>query len=182
MRKLVILTIAIALITAMSGGVINAVNRTVEITGGENFQPNTIFQSNFAFHPGAITVDNGDTLTLDDKDQFQGTELPDDIPHTITIVEEDDLPATFLEVLLCRELSDRPCNVRGAGFHDGANCPNPVVDPDEDGGLNVPGDSVCLAPGDDSRSGTITAPSGTTLFYICAFHPWMQGSIKVNNG
>jgi len=27
----------------------------------------------------------------------------------------------------------------------------------------------------------VTAPAGTTLFYICAIHPWMQGIINVTS-
>ena len=25
----------------------------------------------------------------------------------------------------------------------------------------------------------VTAKAGTTLYFICAIHPWMQGSVKV---
>jgi hypothetical protein len=25
----------------------------------------------------------------------------------------------------------------------------------------------------------VTAPAGTTLHFICAVHPWMQGTLKV---
>jgi hypothetical protein len=30
----------------------------------------------------------------------------------------------------------------------------------------------------ESISARISAPVGSTLLYLCAIHPWMQGSIK----
>jgi len=44
--------------------------------------------------------------------------------------------------------------------------------------MNQQGDSLVLVPG--SRiSARITAAVGRTIHYVCAIHPWMQGSIKV---
>jgi len=40
------------------------------------------------------------------------------------------------------------------------------------------GDSLLMLPG-HSISSVITAPPGTTLYYLCAIHPWMDGSITV---
>jgi hypothetical protein len=45
-------------------------------------------------------------------------------------------------------------------------------------GLDAPGDSLLFFAG-ESISATISAPAGSTLFYLCAIHPWMQGSISV---
>ncbi|MGH2651068.1 MAG: cupredoxin domain-containing protein, partial [Actinomycetota bacterium] len=45
-------------------------------------------------------------------------------------------------------------------------------------GLDAPGDSLLLFPG-ESISASVSAPAGSTLFYLCAIHPWMQGSITV---
>lgn len=33
----------------------------------------------------------------------------------------------------------------------------------------------------DTVSAVITAPEGTTLSYVCAIHPWMNGEIQVLN-
>jgi hypothetical protein len=45
-------------------------------------------------------------------------------------------------------------------------------------GFDAPGDSIFLG---DRKAKTIkvTAKKGSTLYFICALHPWMQGSIKV---
>jgi plastocyanin len=42
----------------------------------------------------------------------------------------------------------------------------------------VPGDSLFQAPG-KNVSAVVSAPAGTTLYYLCAIHPWMQGKIVV---
>ena len=47
-----------------------------------------------------------------------------------------------------------------------------------EGLANVPGDSLFIKP-NGSVSAPVTAKAGTTLHYICIFHPWMQGVIKV---
>lgn len=52
----------------------------------------------------------------------------------------------------------------------------PVVDVGGPG-LDSPGDSLFFD--DESISATVTAPAGTTLLYLCAIHPWMQGEIAV---
>jgi hypothetical protein len=48
-------------------------------------------------------------------------------------------------------------------------------------GLNQEGDALVVLPGGAHKtaSGIISAKAGTTLYYFCAIHPWMQGKIKV---
>ena len=47
-------------------------------------------------------------------------------------------------------------------------------------GLDEPGDSIAIEGAKHkSISIKVTAPAGTTLHFICAVHPWMQGTIKV---
>jgi hypothetical protein len=71
------------------------------------------------------------------------------------------------------------CQVCGAALegHFGGGVPVPVLEAGNTG-LDAPGDSLLLFPG-GSVDGVISAPAGTTLYYLCALHPWMQGSITV---
>jgi imidazolonepropionase-like amidohydrolase len=48
-------------------------------------------------------------------------------------------------------------------------------------GFDVEGDSVVLAPKGPHKTEkvVVSAPPGTTLYYLCAIHPWMQGKIVV---
>lgn len=61
--------------------------------------------------------------------------------------------------------------------HFGTTPPTLVVDVGG-AGLDSPGDSLLFFAG-ESISATVSAPSGTTLYYLCTIHPWMQGSITV---
>ena len=45
---------------------------------------------------------------------------------------------------------------------------------------DVAGDSAFIAPGQKSFSFKVTAKKGSSLYYYCAIHPWMQGKLKVN--
>jgi len=44
------------------------------------------------------------------------------------------------------------------------------------------GDSLAISPsaGHKSITVTVTAPSGTVMHFLCAVHPWMQGTITVS--
>ena len=64
------------------------------------------------------------------------------------------------------------------GGHFSTVPPTLVLDPDGDGEFDSPGDSMLFFPG-GSVSAQINSPAGTTLFYFCAIHPWMQGTINV---
>ena len=66
----------------------------------------------------------------------------------------------------------------------------PVVEVDTDSipGLSAPGDSLLLCPnpnpqqkscGKGSVSWIVSAPAGSTLYFFCAIHAWMQGVIHV---
>lgn len=165
MRKAVILIGALVL--AVVAGVGAAASPgTVAVRGGEQFVPNALIQSTFRFSPGMVSADTGQTLTWVDEDNVA------DEPHTVTLVDEADLPTDVEEVFECQAPGE-PCGDALAAHFGGA----PVIDVGSPG-LDSPGDSLWFFA-DGSVSGTISAPAGSTLFYLCALHPWMQGSITV---
>jgi plastocyanin len=166
---------AVALATAVSGGTVSADSaKQVSTKGSEDFEPNASFESDFRFAPGNVKVKSGGTVTWTDKD-------PSDAPHTITIVNPDELSVDFAEAYTC--LMDLPF----IGFdgvclpfleaHGGLIFSTPVVNVGSPG-LDVRGDSLFLPP-NGSASAQVTAAPGTTLHYTCIIHPWMQGTIKV---
>ncbi|HEY8172662.1 MAG TPA: hypothetical protein VIH21_06215, partial [Dehalococcoidia bacterium] len=98
-------------------------------------------------------------------------------PHTLTIVDQADVPATEDEVFGCGE----PGTVCDEVFQLFTEEPTDSVF------LNAPGtgagidgrlDTLFVLPG-QSISEVVTAPSGTTLYFICVIHAWMQGQIDV---
>lgn len=170
MRKVMIVfgaTILLALSIDVAAG---ASPTTVAARGGEQFVPNALIQSTFRFSPGHISVSQGQTVTWVDEDRAA------EEPHTVTIVDQSDLPTTIEEVFECGAPGE-PCGDALAA-HFGGN--TQVVDVGGPG-LNAPGDSLLFGfdPEHPSISAEVTAPAGTTLSYLCALHPWMQGSITV---
>ena len=170
MRKFTV-ALGAALVLALSIDVAaGASSTTVAVRGGERFVPNAMIQSTFRFSPGPINVSSGQEITWVDEGQIAD-------PHTITVVAE--LPATLDEVFGCQDPGPppQPCAVALAGHFPPNGPPVPVLNTGAPG-LDAPGDSLLLAP-DGSVSAVVSAPAGTTLLYLCAIHPWMQGSITV---
>jgi plastocyanin len=164
MRKLLALATVTALAAALNSGLATAdTGRTVRIQGDEQFVPNAMVMATFRFSPGPLVVKHGDTVTWVD-------DTPD--PHTVTVVNRADLPKRFDELFSCAA-----CNAALAA-HGLFGGPLVLVLNAGAAGLDAPGDSLLLGPG-STASGQVTAPSGSTLHYLCAIHPWMQGSITV---
>jgi plastocyanin len=176
MRKLVMITVmAIAMVATVSIGMVSADGgKKVDIKGLEAFEANSLFLSNLRFAPENISVEEGDIVTWKD-------DALTSVPHTITIVKPDDVPANFAAAYICnwdkRILGfDGPC-LQFMDAHGGIPPITPVVDVERTG-LDAPGDSIFL-PQNSSIKAQVTARPGTTLHYICVIHPWMQGTITV---
>jgi plastocyanin len=181
MQKLVMMmAMAIAMVATVSIGMVSAdVGKKVDVKGLETFEANSLFLSNLRFAPEKINVEKGGKVTWEDKAQTT-------VPHTITIVEAADLPVDFAEAYTCL-WDDLIPGATFDGFclqflraHGGLTFPTPVVNVGRNG-LDVPGDSLFLAGG-GSVSAQVTAAPGSVLNYMCIIHPWMQGSITVEDG
>jgi plastocyanin len=179
MQKLVmIIVMAIAMVATVTRGMVNADGgKKVDVKGLETFESNSLFLSNLRFAPEHIKVDKGETVTWTDNALTTS-------PHTITIVERADVPSNFAEAYIClwdkRVLgADGPC-LQFMDAHGGLPPTTPVVNVGRNG-LDAPGDSIFLPP-NGSASAEVTARPGTTLHYICIIHPWMQGTITVQDG
>ena len=169
MRKPLIIIAVFTLTALVTAGMAGAQSgMTVRVMGEEDVDPNVRIFSNFRFSPGPVTVKSGDTVTWVDADDTPA-------PHTVTIVDSADLPATFEEVFACTA-PGAPCGDALAGHFPGGP-PVLVLDVGA-AGLDTPGDSLLFFPG-GSATANVSAPAGSTLFYLCAIHPWMQGTIQV---
>jgi plastocyanin len=144
---------------------------------GVTFAPNRFIQDNVFFAPGRVRVRSGDSLTF----KFGDAKAME--PHTLTIVKKGDVPKTGAQVENCK-----PCE-RYATPH----LKHPKAPPDQNNpivhwtlnkgqpGLDTVGDSIAIQQPGPHKSITaqVTAPAGTTLYFLCAVHPWMQGKIVV---
>ena len=171
---LLMLAVAGAAVAATRGGATG--NAVVKTFAGEKIVPNRYFQDEMRFSPGTISVKSGAMLTFTYGDKEME-------PHTLTIVKRSDLPKTAAQAENCRACE------RYATPH----LKNPKAPPDEHNpivhwtlnkgqpGLDTVGDSVAIMTGAHKQiSVEVSAPAGTTLYFLCALHPWMQGKIVVS--
>jgi plastocyanin len=169
------MTVAIAATAALgvsalgvgAAGAATAKNR-INVVGGTTVKPGESVTDDQHFTPNKLTVKSGATVKLANKAKTED-------PHTISLVKKSDLPKTAKQVFNCEA-----CNPFFAAheFDDQTgNVGKPVVDVGQTG-FDQPGDSIVINP-KAKISFKVTAKKGTTLYYLCAIHPWMQGSIKV---
>ena len=144
---------------------------------GIKIVPNKYIQDNMFFSPGTVTVTSGESITF----KYGDTKAME--PHTLTIVKKSDLPKNGEEAENCRV-----CEKLATPHLKNPKAPpeqnNPIVHwvlNKGQPGLDTVGDSVAIQQPGSHKSGTIdvSAPAGTTLYYLCAVHPWMQGKIVV---
>ena len=106
-----------------------------------------------------------------------------DGPHTFSVVKKGQRPRTTKAILNCRL-----CGTIAKEFGANPNSPKPPkflfvnngkgtnTPPNIDG----PGDMAFIAPKQNAKvTLKVTAKPGTTLYFICAVHPWMQAKLVV---
>jgi hypothetical protein len=150
---------------------------TVVAEGEATFHANHEARITFQWSDDNVSVKRGSVLTVRDEvtpsDLFGGG-------HTFTIVKASDVPTSVSDAFGDTCFPDPSSPNQGcaaAANHFATDPPTPVVNAGAPG-INQPGDSL-LVPGAGSVSAPVTAPRGTTLHFICTFHPWMQGTLTV---
>jgi plastocyanin len=166
MRRFIAVIAALAAVALAANGVLGAAGHEVRTMGDERVVPNAMVQATLRFTPGMIKVTSGETVTWTHDDATEE-------PHTITIVEA--FPGATLDEIFGCGAPGGVCEQALAAHMVGGF--TPVVEAGNPG-LDTPGDSLFLLDG-SSISATVTAAPGTTLLYLCAIHPWMQGEIVV---
>jgi hypothetical protein len=175
-RKFAALTIAaVVMLTAISA--VTAVARdespsparhqtetVIRVLGREDFEPNALVFSTFRFDAEKSFPHQGERVRLVDRDKVDGA------PHSLTVVRRSELPETIDEVFGCEA-----CN-EALDAHFAAGPPDPRIGLGD--GLNEPGDSMLIFEG-QSIGAKVSAPPGSVLRFLCAFHPWMQGRLIV---
>jgi plastocyanin len=177
-RRTLLIAALVALGSALvAGPALAQGTKTVETRGGETLNPSGQFvKINFRFQPKNISVSSGSVVRWVDNDEDA------DEPHTATIADQADLPSTIEELEACYEPGGL-CIETIAAHDPGLDEEPPfnfVVDTGGPG-LDARGDSLLFGgPFDQAVEAQVTAPAGSTLYYLCVIHPWMQGSIKVH--
>jgi plastocyanin len=178
---------ALASLTAVTVGQASAQSgQVVQIIGDQDLgapsgQPFEFKQGRIVVHPQDTVVWRNETLA----------------PHSITIIDQDEMPQTLQQLFACSVCEQV---LMGHTPNMGPQGPFPpfVFAIDElkvtaasPARLDARGDSLVVAEQGaaypstlggmipDTISAVIDAPVGSTLSYVCALHPWMQGTIEV---
>ena len=169
-RKTVAIVAAAALgVSALGVGAAQGASKNrIDVVGGASIKPGESVTDDQHFTPQDLEVKSGATVKLTNKAKTED-------PHTISLVKRSQLPKTAKQAFNCAA-----CNAL-FGAHeanpDTGAIGKPVVDVGQPG-FDQPGDSMVINP-KGKISFNVTAKKGTTLYYLCAIHPWMQGKIKV---
>ena len=111
-------------------------------------------------------------------------DAPNDGPHTFTFVKRSDLPKTPAQILG----SCKICETLGQAHGADPNTEGPPKFLFLENGVGQEGVPNFDAPGDsafvDAKKGAsvtlpVTAKKGTTHYFMCLIHPWMQGKLLV---
>jgi len=164
--------------SALAGGRTSASVTTIKaVTSPPKVLVNRYIQDNLRWDKDVYKVASGGSLKIVNIAADEG-------PHTFTVVQKKDEPKTGLQMLNCRICgvlakahgadpnSDAPPKFQFLENGVGQSTP-PTVD--------VPGDSGVTGPGKKGESITLKvgAPAGTTLYFMCLIHPWMQAEVVV---
>jgi len=181
-RKFVVGATALALTASGTGAAVAAKTAaapkkaTVNAVQKVQFKVNRYVKDALRWQKDVYQIKSGGTLTIVNKAQ--------DGPHTFSIVAKKDLPRTTKQMNQCSV-----CQQIGQEF--GITDPNSEAPPahnytengvaqDAPANFDKPGDNVFVGPNvGDKATATITAKKGTTLYFMCAIHPWMQGKVIV---
>jgi hypothetical protein len=183
------LTVAIAATAAFglsAAGVVASAGAAIpknhmRIVGGVQVKLGKYVKDNQRFKVPARAIKSGSVVTLENRATTED-------PHTISFTEKRYLPGTDFDTPVFPIL----------GQAHGVPADNPEGDPTilvVDNGAAVPpggmlevdtpftptsaGDSAVVAPGQKELKFKVTAAKGSSLFFFCAIHPWMQGKLTV---
>lgn len=171
-KKLLAILLAASLVLVVGVIVVSAGGtKTVYTRGDEVLHPNKRVFSDLRFSPGPVTIQSGDTINWTHADKTEA-------PHTVTIATPDQLVQSFGDFLGACPACDAAAGAALVGHNLFGGPPFNFVLDDGDGEFDDPGDSLLFFHG-QTVSAQINAPPGTTLYYFCALHPWMQGTIEV---
>ena len=139
-------------------------------------KPNRYIQDGMRFDKDVYRVQSGGTLRV-------VLNKPQEGPHTTTLVKRRDLPETAEEAFNCKvcnamnKAHGAPQNGEGPPKFQFVENGEGQKDPAD---FDRPGDSGVTGPRKgDSFEVDVTAPEGSTRFFLCIIHPWMQAKLKV---
>jgi hypothetical protein len=156
-----------------------APNRTtLDMVAGKNgFKPNRYLQIGMRFSKDVVSIKSGGTLVARNRTPGE--------PHSLSFVPKSKVPKTLKAVERCGAPKTICAQLGVAHQVDQQGNPaKPLVDAGNPGidTASTAGDSYVFAPKGQKGSRMtlqVSAKPGTTLYFFCALHPWMQGVLQV---
>ena len=144
---------------------------TLTVVGGPTVRPGVSVTDNQRFNKRVFSIASGGTLTIRNRARSQD-------PHTFSLVGRTQQPKTANRLNSCFEGGVCGQLFQAHEVPEGDGPPGkPVVNVGGEG-FDQRGDSVVFAGRDPVRV-RVTADEGSTLWFMCAVHPWMQGRLNV---
>jgi hypothetical protein len=160
--------VAVGSAVAASGGAPKV--DKLKVVGGVQAKPGFFIKDLLRYTPFKSSVKAGGTIQITTA-KSGSTEGP----HTFSLVKKSQLPLTAKAINNCK-VCGQIAQEHGADPNSESPPTTPLVDGGD--GFNKPGDSVFF-DGSTVMKLPVSAKKGTTLYYMCAIHPWMQGSVVV---
>ena len=153
---------------------------TINAVTSVKFKINRYVQDGTRWQNDVYKVKSGGTISIVNLAASDG-------PHTFSVVTKSQRPGTTKQIEacdggsgICRKIAQE------FGATPGANKPPKFLFVNNGKGTNTPpnvdgpGDMAFIAPKQHAKvTLKVTAKPGTTLYFICAVHPWMQAKLVV---
>ena len=149
---------------------------TINAVTSTKVKINRYIQDGTRWQKDVYDVRSGGTITIVNLAASDG-------PHTFSVVRKSDLPRTVNQInncTICQTIA------REHGANPNSNTPPKFLFVENGTGTNTapnvdrPGDSAFVAPTQNAKvTLKVTAKPGTTLYFMCAVHPWMQAKLIV---
>jgi hypothetical protein len=180
-KKFIVGAMALCLTASGAGAAVAAKkssppnHATVNAVQKVQFKINRFVKDGLRWQKDVYKVRSGGTLHIVNKAH--------DGPHTLSVVKRSDLPRTTKQLNQCK-VCEQIGQQHGADPNSDAPPTHLFVDDgvgqDTPANFDKPGDSLFVGPDPGaSADAKITAAKGTTLFFLCAIHPWMQAKVIV---
>ncbi len=153
---------------------------TINAVTSVKFKINRYAQDGTRWQNDVYTVKSGGTISIVNLAASDG-------PHTFSVVTKSQRPLTTKQIGACDQGSGICRTIAEEfGATPGANKPPKFLFVNNGKGTNTPpnidgpGDMAFIAPKQKAKvTLKVTAKPGTTLYFICAVHPWMQAKLVV---
>jgi hypothetical protein len=151
---------------------------TINAVTSTKVKINRYIQDGTRWQHDIYRVRSGGTITIVNLAASDG-------PHTFSVVRRSDLPRTVGQMMNCKiclkvaqELGANPNSQAPPKFLFVENGVGSTTPPNVD----RPGDSAFIEPIQHAKvTLKVTAKPGTTLYFMCVIHPWMQAKIIVGH-